>query len=73
MRSRGEDFTLRWSNLWTVLLSVDFSGKFLYVTNYGSNNVSAFTIDPASGALSPRDSFPTGSNPASISTTGTIQ
>ena len=40
-------------DLWTVLLSVDFSGKFLYVTNYGSNNVSAFTIDPASGALSP--------------------
>jgi 6-phosphogluconolactonase (cycloisomerase 2 family) len=30
---------------------VDSSGRFLYVANRDSNNVSAFTIDPSTGAL----------------------
>jgi 6-phosphogluconolactonase len=32
-------------------LSVDRTGKFLYVANSGSNNVSAFTINGATGQL----------------------
>lgn len=32
-------------------LAVDPSGKFLYVANSGTNNVSAYTIDPVTGAL----------------------
>jgi 6-phosphogluconolactonase len=56
-------------------VSVDFSGKFLYVVNSGSNNVSVFAIDPASGSLTaiPNSPFPAGTNPAAIYTTGTSQ
>ena len=32
-------------------MAVDPTGKFAYVANYGSNNVSAYTIDATSGAL----------------------
>jgi 6-phosphogluconolactonase len=34
-----------------VSITVDPTGKFVYVANYGSNNVSAYTINPATGAL----------------------
>jgi 6-phosphogluconolactonase (cycloisomerase 2 family) len=33
--------------------AVDRSGQFVYVTNTSSDDVSAFTIDGASGALTP--------------------
>lgn len=36
----------------TVSVSVDNSGKFVYVADYTANNIHAFTIDPRSGALS---------------------
>ena len=32
-------------------MAVDPSGKFAYVSNYGSDNVSAYTIDASNGAL----------------------
>jgi 6-phosphogluconolactonase len=32
-------------------IAIDAAGKFLYVTNYGDSNVSSFSIDPQSGAL----------------------
>lgn len=40
-------------------------GTFLYVTNAGANTVSAYTVDSASGALSPVSGspFPTGTQP----------
>jgi 6-phosphogluconolactonase len=32
-------------------VTVDPSGKFVYVTNLGDNNISGYTIDSATGAL----------------------
>ena len=32
-------------------IAVDPSGKFAYVTNSGSNDVSMYSIDPATGEL----------------------
>jgi 6-phosphogluconolactonase len=55
-------------------VTVDISGQFVYVSNSGSNNVSAFKIDPATGSLAAVGSpFPAGATPKSITTTGTIQ
>lgn len=44
------------------------SGKFLYVANTGSNSISEFAIDAASGALTPigAGSIATGSGPAAM-------
>jgi 6-phosphogluconolactonase len=46
--------------------TVDFSGKFLYVSNYGDSQgtISAFSIDPTNGALTPvpGSPFPTQAN-----------
>jgi 3-carboxymuconate cyclase len=45
-----------------VHINVTLVGSFLYVTNDGSNNISAFTINPATGALTtvPGSPFSTG-------------
>jgi 6-phosphogluconolactonase (cycloisomerase 2 family) len=47
---------------------VDPHGKFAYVANSGDNNVSAFSIDNASGTLTPvtGSPFSGGSNPISV-------
>lgn len=37
----------------TVSVSIDSSGKFVYVADYTANNIHAFAIDTRSGALSP--------------------
>src|ERR1035438_10835121 len=44
---------------------------FAYVANGGSNNVSGYSVDPATGALAPLagSPFPTGSNPISVKAT----
>ena len=44
------------------------SGRFAYVTNIASANVSGFTIDAATGALTamPGSGFPAGSEPADV-------
>src|SRR5206468_5092258 len=49
-------------------LTVDPRGKFAYVANSGDNTASAFSIEPASGALSsvPGSPFPVGTAPLSI-------
>jgi hypothetical protein len=50
---------------------VDPTGKFAYVANSGDSTVSAYTIDPASGALSviPASPFNAQAFPASVVTT----
>src|SRR6266702_4301554 len=52
----------------TVFVTVDPSGKFAYVANYHSANISAFTIDAATGALTAvaGSPFAAGTNPFSI-------
>lgn len=46
----------------SVRINVTIVGSFLYVTNDESNNISGFTIDPATGTLTliPGSPFPTG-------------
>jgi 6-phosphogluconolactonase (cycloisomerase 2 family) len=39
-----------------VALNLDASGKFAYAVNLTSNNVTQFTVDPTSGALTPAGS-----------------
>jgi len=48
---------------------VTYTPKFAYVANSGSNNISAYTIDPGSGALTAVSGspFPAGMQPGSIS------
>jgi 6-phosphogluconolactonase len=48
---------------------VDPLSKWLYVVNFESNNISIFSIDSVSGALTNQGSIATGSNPTSIALT----
>ena len=49
-------------------VAVDPSGKFAYVANHESDNVSGYTINPTTGALTPISGSPfaAGSNPFSV-------
>jgi 6-phosphogluconolactonase (cycloisomerase 2 family) len=49
-------------------LTADPTGKFVYVVNVNSNNISAYTINGATGALSavPGSPFPAGFGPAGV-------
>jgi 6-phosphogluconolactonase len=51
-----------------IALAAPLRAEFAYVTNVGSDNVSAFRIDPTTGALTPvaGSPFPTGSEPRSV-------
>jgi len=53
----------------------DASGKFVYVVNVFSNNVSAFTINAADGSLTPAPGSPfaVGVNPRSTAVSGWVQ
>jgi 6-phosphogluconolactonase (cycloisomerase 2 family) len=51
-----------------ISANVDPSGQFVYVANFGSNNVSAFRIG-AGGALTPVQTMATGAGPTSVTTT----
>ncbi|HJY77042.1 MAG TPA: beta-propeller fold lactonase family protein [Burkholderiales bacterium] len=53
-------------------VTVDPSGKFAYVANNASNNISAYTIDPSSGALTalPSSPFAAGTGPSFVVSTG---
>ena len=53
-------------------IAIDPSGKFAYVANRYSNNVSAFSIDGSTGALAPipGSPFPAGVAPASVGIVG---
>jgi hypothetical protein len=57
----------------TLAITLALSGaplhaEFAYVTNNGDNTISGYTIDPATGALSPiaGSPFPTGAQPTSV-------
>ena len=47
-------------------LAVDPSGKFAYVTNSGSNDVSMYTIDTTTGALTSIGTIAAGTEPVSV-------
>jgi 6-phosphogluconolactonase (cycloisomerase 2 family) len=51
-------------------VTVDSTGEFVYVVNFNSNNVSAYTIDASTGALTPvvGSPFAAGQEPSGIST-----
>ena len=51
-----------------ISVTVSRAGQFVYVTNYASNSVSAFTNNTVTGALTPTTpaSFATGSGPSSV-------
>lgn len=49
--------------LWSA---IDPAGKDLYVVNIDSNDLSAFSIDPATGTLTPIGTYSTGQGPDSV-------
>jgi 6-phosphogluconolactonase (cycloisomerase 2 family) len=56
-------------------MTVDMSGKFVYVANLSTNNVTACKIDQTTGDLNNiagESAIPAGANPLSVVTTGTI-
>jgi 6-phosphogluconolactonase (cycloisomerase 2 family) len=55
-------------------MTLDASGSFVYVANSSDNDLSAFTIDQASGALiaNPAAPFAAGNNVYWVTTTGNI-
>jgi 6-phosphogluconolactonase (cycloisomerase 2 family) len=55
-------------------VTVDSSGRFAYVANAESNNISVYTIDQTTGALTAVGTpVAAGTNPISVVTTGAIQ
>jgi 6-phosphogluconolactonase (cycloisomerase 2 family) len=47
-------------------VAVDPAGKFAYVANYGSNDVSMYTISATTGALTSIGTIAAESNPSSV-------
>jgi DNA-binding beta-propeller fold protein YncE len=47
-------------------VAVDPTGRFAYVTNYISDSISVYTIDPSTGALTPGTAVAAGNAPASV-------
>ena len=47
-------------------LVVSPNGKFVYVTNYGSNTLSSFSVNTSTGALTPLATIPAGNAPNRI-------
>jgi 6-phosphogluconolactonase len=47
-------------------IAIDPSGKFAYVTNSGSNDISIYTINATTGALTSLGPIATGANPTSM-------
>jgi hypothetical protein len=68
-------FTVRRRYFPPAAVSVDASGRFAYVVNRDSNTVSAYSINPSTGALTPlaTPDFATGAAPVSVTTTSKIQ
>jgi DNA-binding beta-propeller fold protein YncE len=57
-----------------VSVTVDPSGKFAYAANYGSSDVSAYSINTTTGVLTSLGAaVAAGTTPYSVATTGTIQ
>jgi 6-phosphogluconolactonase (cycloisomerase 2 family) len=57
------------SNVTNVVVNCATVGKFAYTANYGDGTISAYTIDPTSGALNPvaGGPFGDGTHPAAVS------
>jgi 6-phosphogluconolactonase (cycloisomerase 2 family) len=49
-----------------IAVTVDPSGKFVYVANYSTANVSQYSIDPGTGALTSMGTIAAGINPSSV-------
>ena len=49
-----------------IAIVVDPSGKFVYVANYSTANVSQYSIDPGTGALTGMGTVAAGINPSSV-------
>lgn len=49
-------------------VAFDFTGKFLYIINGGSNNIGAYAFDPSTGLLTdlPGSPYPTGQAPGAL-------
>jgi 6-phosphogluconolactonase (cycloisomerase 2 family) len=54
-------------------VTVDPSGKFAYAANFNSNNISVYTIDQTTGALTAGTPVAAGTGPISIITSGAIE
>lgn len=54
-------------------ITVDLTGRFLYLANGNVNTASMFSIDAATGGLTNIGSVPTGTTPVSITTAATFQ
>jgi 6-phosphogluconolactonase len=52
---------------YTVFITVAPSGKFAYAANWGSNNISVYTIDSTTGTLTAGAAVAAGANPVSVS------
>ena len=50
--------------------NVDFSGKYLYMTNAILNSVSSYRIDATTGMMTLVDTKPTGNQPRTVSAYG---
>lgn len=48
-------------------VTVDPMGRFVYVANFGSNDVAAFTLEQSNGWLTPAGRFAAGAQPLSVS------
>ena len=64
--SNSFTFTIARGGVSPQSIAVDPTGKFAYVANSASNNVSMYTIDGTTGALTPIGLIPAGSGPVSI-------
>jgi len=53
--------------------AVDPSGKFAYVANGGSHNISVYTIEAGTGALTSTGTVAAGAFPESVTTTGVLE
>ena len=49
-----------------MLLTIDPTGRFLYVSQYAVNSIGMFSIEPGTGALTDIGSIPSGSNPWTV-------
>jgi 6-phosphogluconolactonase (cycloisomerase 2 family) len=54
-------------------ITVDPSGRFAFVANFGSDNVSVFAVNTATGALSAAGTFAAGDGPTAVVVAGIPQ
>jgi 6-phosphogluconolactonase (cycloisomerase 2 family) len=47
-------------------VAISPAGRFAYVSNFGSNDISSFSLDPAHGTVTPLGSVPAGTAPSAL-------